>query len=108
MFTKSGRFLPQVRANGTVIATVNTLVRIITYIVKGTPEDYPHETWFVKQDMYLYLAVAGTSLIAAPIGIYLTRFLNRSGYKIALTALLIINGVTMITTATIDITQEGL
>ena len=98
---------PEVRANGTVIATVNTMVRIITYMVKGTPDEYPYDAWFVMEDLYLYLAVAVTSLIAAPIGIYFTRYLNRSGYKIALTMLLIINGITMITTASIDLVENA-
>eukprot|EP00116_Pleurobrachia_bachei_P006236 sb/3466498/ len=98
---------PEVRANGTVIATANTMVRIITYMVKSTPDEYPYDSWFVMDDIYLYLAVAVTSLIAAPVGLYLTRYLNRSGYKIALTMLLIINGITMITTATIDLIADN-
>jgi len=93
----------EVKANGAVIATANTLVRIIMYIANPPPPSYPHASWFVKEDIYLYLTVAVVAVTASPIGLYLTKYLNKKGYKMALTVLLIVNGVTMITTAAMDL-----
>ena len=99
----------EVKANGSLVAMFNTVVRIITYLAKPPTDEYTglygHETWFVKEDLYLYLGVAGASLLACPLGLYLTKYLNKWGYKACLTLLLIVNGVTMITTACMDMTQ---
>ena len=96
----------QVKANGSLVAWFNTIVRIITYFAKPPTDEYTtlygHETWFVKEDLYLYLSVAAASLLACPLGLYLTRYLNKWGYKACLTLLLIVNGITMIATATMD------
>jgi uncharacterized membrane protein YfcA len=92
----------EVKANGTVIATVNLLIRIFTYMFKPPPEAYASDSWFVKEDTWLYLAVAVAGLLASPIGIFISRYLNKPHlYKAALAALLIVNGITMITVAII-------
>ena len=92
----------EVKANGAVIAAVNTCVRIITYIAKPPPADYGSPTWFVMEDIWLYVVCAVVAIAASPIGLSLTKYLNKSGYKVGLTALLIVNGVTMVTTAALD------
>ena len=93
----------QIKANGTVIAAVNTLVRIITYIVKPTPAEYGHDSWFVGEEVWLYVVVAVVGILASPIGIYLSRYLNKWTYKAGLAVLLVINGITMITTSIIKL-----
>jgi len=93
----------EVKANGAVIATANTLVRIIMYVCNPPPPSYPHASWFVKEDIYLYLTVSVVAVTACPLGLYLTKYLAKKGYKLALTALLIVNGITMITTAAMDL-----
>ena len=93
----------QIKANGTVIAAVNTLVRIITYMVKPTPAEYGHDNWFVGEEVWLYVVVAVVGILASPIGIYLSRYLNKWTYKAGLAVLLVINGITMITTSIIKL-----
>lgn len=94
---------PEVRANGSLIAMANTVVRVLTYMATAPGEDYGHPTWFLKEDIILYVVVAAVAILATPAGLYLTRFLQKSGYKVALTLLLIVNGITMMTTAGLDI-----
>ena len=93
----------EVKANGAVIASVNLLIRLATYVLKSPPEEYGSDTWFVKEDLWLYVVVAVSGLVASPIGWHLSKYLNHGGYRAALATLLIINGVTMITTAIIEI-----
>ena len=95
----------QVKANGTVITAANTLVRIITYMVKPTPAEYGHDTWFVGEEVWLYVVVAVVGLLASPIGIYLSRYLNNWTYKAGLAVLLIINGITMIATSIVKLSE---
>ena len=97
----------EVKANGAVIAAVNTCVRIITYLANPPPEVYGSPTWFVMEDIWLYVVCAVVAIIASPIGLYFTRYLNKSGYKVGLTCLLIVNGVTMVTTAVLDMAGGG-
>ena len=98
----------EVKANGAVIACVNTVVRIITYVAKPPPEEYGSPSWFVQEDIWLYVVCAVVAITASPVGLYLTRYLNKSGYKVGLTALLIVNGITMVTTAGLDMAAGGL
>merc|ERR1712176_74996 len=97
----------EVKANGAVIAAVNTVVRILTYIAKPPPEEYGSPTWFVMSDVWLYVVCAVVAVTASPVGLYFTRYLNKSGYKVGLTALLIVNGITMVTTAGLDMATAG-
>ena len=96
----------QIKANGAAIAAVNLLVRVITYSSRSPPAEYPHKSWFAEEEVVLYVVLAVCSLIAAPIGLYLSRYLNRGSYKAALAVLLIVNGITMIITSSIDLSND--
>jgi hypothetical protein len=97
----------QTKANGVVITAVNTLVRMITYISRTPPPEYGHGSWFVKEDIWLYVTVAVVGLVAAPIGIHMAGYLNKGAYKAGLALLLIINGVTMVVTSIIKMTEQS-
>uniref|UniRef100_A0A7M5XE27 Sulfotransferase n=2 Tax=Clytia hemisphaerica TaxID=252671 RepID=A0A7M5XE27_9CNID len=58
----------QIKANGAIVASINVIIRIITYAVKSPPEKYPSKTWFTDADKYLYISVALSGLLATPIG----------------------------------------
>ena len=92
-----------VQANGIVIAAVNTTIRILTYILKAPPEDYTTKSWFLKEDLSLYLAVALSGIVAANLGTKLSNYMKKSVFKFALVTLLIINGLTMIVTVIVDL-----
>ena len=96
----------QVKANGSIIATANTLIRVLTYAVTKPPETYIAGEWFVKSEWSVYVTVLILGLAGSPCGIYLSRYLNRGGYKIALAALLIVNGLTMMITASLDLIND--
>ena len=97
----------QVKANGSLIAVVNTTIRIITYILKPPPPEYGYDTWFLKKDVWLYVAVAVAGILASAVGMYLSRYLNKWTYKAGLAILLTINGITMIVTSVITLTEES-
>ena len=94
------------KANGAVISTVNTYIRLISYILKTPPDTYGTKSWFVQEDLSMYLAVSLAGILASRLGSYATPYLNNGWYKVALTILLIINGLTMIVTASIDIAND--
>ena len=97
----------QVKANGSVIFMVGTVVRIITYALNPPPASYPYSSWFSADDWVLYVVLAVSAVAVAPIGVYLIKYLNNAGYKAALAVLLVINGITMITTASITIANKN-
>ena len=92
-----------VRATGAVLAVINSVVLLISYIVKSPPPERSTATWFVREDMWLYVAVMVAGLVGCPLGIYLSRFLNKWAYKAGLCAVLILNGISMIVTASITL-----
>ena len=47
-------------------------------------------------------------MLASPLGIFLSRYLNKWGYKAALAAILIVNRLTMITTAALDLAKDDI
>lgn len=85
-----------IKANGIFQQFVNIIVRIITYIVRAPPEDYPHDSWFSSKDIYLYVFVILLGLVAVPIGLWLVTRINQDQFKIGLCFLLFINAITMI------------
>ena len=97
----------QVRANGTVIDTVGDLVRLVTYALTSPPASYPYSSWFSAEDWMLYVVLVVSGVLVVPIGVYLTKYLDNAGYKVALAALLVINGITMITTASITMANQN-
>ena len=97
---------PVMKANGTVISTVNTYIRLISYIFKTPPDTYGTKSWFVREDLSMYLAVCLAGILASKLGSHASPYLNNRWYKVALTILLIINGITMIVTASIDIADD--
>ena len=50
----------QIRANGTIVATINVVIRVVTYIVRSPPASYPSKNWpwFTEKDKYLYIFVS--------------------------------------------------
>ena len=97
---------PVMKANGTVISTVNTYIRLISYIFKTPPDTYGTKSWFVREDLSMYLAVSLAGILASRLGSHATPYLNNRWYKVGLTTLLLINGLTMIVTASIDIAND--
>lgn len=93
----------QVKANGAIIAATNTLIRIVTYAFKAPPESYGYKSWFVPEDLSLYLAVALAGIVSSQMGIAASRYINKWTFKAALVTLLVINGLTMITTGSINL-----
>ena len=94
---------PIIKANGTVIAGVNTLIRIVSYFFKTPPDFYTFDAWFTVNDLEMYLAVALAGLVASKIGLSLTKYITNWTYKAILAGFLVINGITMITTAALDL-----
>ena len=94
---------PIVKASGTVIAGVNTLIRIVSYFFKTPPASYTFDAWFTINDLEMYLAVALAGLVASKIGLSLTKHITNWTYKAILAGFLVINGITMITTAALDL-----
>ena len=92
-----------VRANGSGLSVISSVVLLISYIVKSPPPERGTATWFVREDMWLYVAVMVAGLLGCPLGIYLSRFLKKWAYKAGLCALLILNGISMIVTASINL-----
>ena len=92
-----------VRATGAFLAFTISVVLLISYIVKSPPPERGTATWFVREDMWLYVAVMAAGLVGCPLGIYLSRFLNKWAYKAGLCAVLILNGISMIITASISL-----
>ena len=92
-----------VRANGAALAIINAVILLIIYLVKSPPPERGTATWFVREDMWLYVAVMVAGLVGCPLGIYLSRFLNKWAYKAGLCAVLILNGISMIVTASITL-----
>ena len=96
---------PVIKANGTVIATVNTFIRIVSYIFKTPPPSYAFDTWFTIKDLNMYLAVALAGLVACKIGLSITKYITNWTYKAILAGFLVIMGITLITTSAIDLSQ---
>ena len=48
----------QIKANGTIVATINVVIRVVTYIVRSPPASYPSKNWFTEEDKYLYIFVS--------------------------------------------------
>ena len=94
-----------VRANGAALAIINAVILLIIYLVKSPPSERGTATWFVREDMWLYVAVMVAGLMGCPLGIYLSRFLNKWAYKAGLCAVLILNGISMIVTASITLSD---
>ena len=92
-----------VRANGAALMIIHAVILLIIYLVKTPPPERGTATWFVREDMWLYVAVMVAGLVGCPFGIYLSRFLNKWAYKAGLCALLILNGISMIVTASITL-----
>ena len=52
---------------------------------------------------FLFFFTVGWGLLASPVGFWLSRYINKWGYKIVLAFLLIVNSITMITTSSISL-----
>ena len=65
---------------------------------------HPFVPWFYPVPNVHNFAV-GWGLLACPVGMWLSQYLNKWGYKICLAVLLIINSITMLTTASLDLTE---
>ena len=56
----------QIKANGTIVATINVVIRVVTYIVRSPPASYPSKNWFTEEDKYLYIFVSIIGVLGAP------------------------------------------
>ena len=106
LVTSSGTFSSQVKANGTVIATINVGIRIINYIVKSPPHDYPYLTWFDAKDTYLYVFVTIIGAAGMPLGLWLMSRINQNQFKMGLALLLFVNAVSMIVMGSVGLSQD--
>ena len=93
----------QIKANGTIVATINVVIRVVTYIVRSPPASYPSKNWFTEEDKYLYIFVSIIGVLGAPVGLWLSKHINQTRFKMILACILIINGVTMIVTGSFDL-----
>ena len=76
---------------------------MLGYLAAPPPSSYPYDAWFSLDNLYLILAVSVVSLASAPVGNYLSRYLDNAGFKISLALLLVINSISMIATASIGL-----
>ena len=93
----------QIKANGTIVAIINVVIRVVTYIVRLPPGSYPSKNWFTGEDKYLYIFVSIIGALGAPVGLWLSKHINQARLKMVLACILIINGVTMIATGSFDL-----
>ena len=93
----------QIKANGTIVAIINVVIRVVTYIVRSPPGSYPSKNWFTGEDKYLYIFVSIIGALGAPVGLWLSKHINQARLKMVLACILIINGVTMIVTGSFDL-----
>ena len=56
---------------------------------------------------FTFIISVGWGLLASPLGIWLSKFLNKWGCKIVLAGLLIINSITMITTSSLALIRPA-
>lgn len=93
----------EIRANGALISFIQSCIRFIMYaITSPPPESVPYETWFSKEDLSIFLAVALTGIIATQIGLAVGQYINKGVHQLALVSLLFLNGISLITTGVID------
>lgn len=92
----------EIRVNVALTSLINTCTRLIVYGVSLPPESAAYSTWFAKEDLSLYLSVALAGILAAQIGLAVGHYINKETFRLLLVALLITNGITMITTGAID------
>ena len=95
-----------VRANGSAMAVCNSLVLLVTYLTTPPPAEHDTLTWFVLDDVWLYVGVIVAGWVGCPVGIFLHGFLDKWGYRAGLCALLILNGISMIATAGVALSNK--
>ena len=93
----------QIKANGSIVATINVVIRVFTYAIRSPPASYPSKNWFTEQDKYLYIFVIIIGVLGAPVGLWLSTRINQARFKLVLACILIINGITMIVTGSLDL-----
>ena len=93
----------QIKASGAIVGAVNVVVRVITYALKPPPPTYPTRHWFTADDTWLYVFVGLAGLLATPLGFWLSTQINQALFKMVLACLLIVNGITMIVTGSMEI-----
>jgi len=86
----------EIKANATIVAAINVAIRVITYISKAPPQDYPYRSWFNREDLYLYLCVTLIGTLGMPLGLWITRHIKQEHFKLGLALLLTVNGVSMV------------
>jgi len=93
----------EVKANATIVAAINVAIRVITYISKSPPQDYPYASWFDLQDGYLYLCVTVIGSAGIPLGLWITKHIKQEHFKLGLAFLLIVNGVSMVVMGSLSV-----
>ena len=93
----------QIKASGAIVGAANVIVRVITYSLKPPPPNYPTRQWFTMDDTWLYVFVALSGLLACPLGFWLSVRIDQALFKMVLACLLIVNGITMIVTGSMEV-----
>lgn len=93
----------QTKASGAIVGAANVIVRVITYSLKPPPPTYPTKHWFTPDDIWLYVFVALAGLLACPLGFWLSVRIDQALFKMVLACLLIVNGITMIVTGSMEV-----
>ena len=93
----------QIKASGAIVGAANVIVRLITYSLKPPPPNYPTRQWFTMDDTWLYVFVALSGLLACPLGFWLSVRIDQALFKMVLACLLIVNGITMIVTGSMEV-----
>ena len=78
LFSSVSSNILRVKSNGTIVATIYVVIRVVTYIVRSPPASYPSKNWFTEEDKYLYIFVSIIVVLEAPVGLWLSKHINQT------------------------------